>query len=516
MKAHSTILAALLLAAAPAFANSGDAPPTKVSIEQNETGIAWFKGDVDSAFAKAKAENKPVFLYWGAVWCPACNQVKATIFNRQTFIDRSRFFVPVYIDGDSPGAQKLGARFKVRGYPSMILFRPDGSEVTRLPGEVDSERYMRALALAMNATHSVKDLLQSAQKEPSKLRADDWRLLSFHSWDTDQQLVSEQDLAATLQALATACPPGDNATRLNLLAWVANANAKPASAAKIDKESALERLIKILGDQRMTHDNLDILINYASELTEFLSTAATRDTLLKAWQPALERLSTDSTLSKTDRISALAAKVGLARLITPTGALDPALVKTVRERVAETDRTTTNVFERQAVISAAAHTLTVTGLLDDSDALLKAELKRSHSPFYYMSSLAQNAEQRNDKAGAIAWYEQAYQGAKGPATRLQWGGALLRGLLRLSPDDETKIENVSQSVFTELASTPDAFYDRNSKQLARLGTQFVEWNKTGKHDKLMQRIQAQIKDLCAKVPTADGQRSSCESTLQVS
>src|SRR5436853_5122554 len=76
-------------------------------------GIAWFTGDVDAAFALAKRERKPLFLYWGAIWCPPCNQVTATIFNRQDFIDRSRSFVPVYIDGDSPSAQRLASRFKV-------------------------------------------------------------------------------------------------------------------------------------------------------------------------------------------------------------------------------------------------------------------------------------------------------------------------------------------------------------------------------------------------------------------
>lgn len=66
-----------------------------------------------------------MFLYWGAVWCPPCNQVKSTIFNRPDFIAATRQFVPVYLDGDSENAQQLGEKFKVRGYPTMILFRPD-------------------------------------------------------------------------------------------------------------------------------------------------------------------------------------------------------------------------------------------------------------------------------------------------------------------------------------------------------------------------------------------------------
>ena len=126
-------------------------------------GIAWRHAandaDVNAAFALAKAGSKPVFVYWGAKWCPPCNQVKATLFNRQDFIERSRAFVPVYVDGDSPGAQKLGTRFKVSGYPTMVLFNPQGTELTRLPGEVDPKRYTEVLTLGMNAQRPVKEVL---------------------------------------------------------------------------------------------------------------------------------------------------------------------------------------------------------------------------------------------------------------------------------------------------------------------------------------------------------------------
>src|SRR5271165_5777832 len=114
-----------------------------------EPAIAWVYGDVDGAFARARSEHKPLFLYWGAVWCPPCNQVKATLFKRRDFVERSSQFIPVYLDGDQPSAQKLGDRFRVLGYPTMILFASDGTEITRLPGEIDPQLYLQALSLGL-------------------------------------------------------------------------------------------------------------------------------------------------------------------------------------------------------------------------------------------------------------------------------------------------------------------------------------------------------------------------------
>src|SRR5437588_630771 len=121
-KNMSRLAAAATLACAGHCMNAHAGPSGGISALHT---IDWMPAatdaDVDKAFALGKQSGKPVFLYWGAVWCPPCNQVKATLFSRPDFVERSHAFVPVYVDGDKPAAQKIAARFKVSGYPTMIL-----------------------------------------------------------------------------------------------------------------------------------------------------------------------------------------------------------------------------------------------------------------------------------------------------------------------------------------------------------------------------------------------------------
>jgi thioredoxin-related protein len=492
--------------------------PGKVEAGPAEGGIAWEKGDVDAAFAAAKAANKPVFLYWGAVWCPPCNQVKATIFSRQDFVDRSRFFVPVYLDGDTKSAQKLGARFKVSGYPTMILFKPDGTEITRLPGEVDADQYMRVLAMGMSGARPVKDTLAAALGSAgARLSSDDWRLLAYYSWDTDdQQIMAKDKVPSTLRRLALACPADqrDTAVRLDLRALAAAATVKDARP-HADR-AASDRVMKLLADPTIARGNFDIVVNYAGDVTKSITLpgSAERAQLSAAWDGALDRLMADATLSPADRLAAVDAKVALARLDVPKGALPGALLKTAREQVVRADRETTDPYARQSVISAAAELLTDAGLLDESDALLKAELTRSHSPYYFMLGLAANAKKRGDKTAALAWHEKAYAAADGPATRLQWGASYVNALVELSPEDAARIEKAAGSLIGELDPTPDTFYGRNQRALDRMSKKLAGWDKGRQHEATVKRMRAQMTGVCARLPSGDPARAQCESLLR--
>ena len=486
-----------------------------------DDGIAWRKGDVDAAFAEAKAGNKPVFMYWGAIWCPPCNQVKATIFNRQDFVERSRFFVPVYIDGDSPHAQKEGARFKVSGYPTMILFKPDGTEITRLPGEVDADQYMRVLAMGMNGARPVKATLAAAlssdRSAGAKLAPEDWRMLSYYSWISDeQQLMPKKDVAMTLARLAKACPAdqAETATRLELQALAIAADAKGARP-RIDQRAA-DRVIAVLADARLARENFDTFAYYAGSIAAYLTPAqsAERARLIATWNVALDRFIADTRLATADRLVAVNAKIELARLGTPKGTLPEALLATVREQVARANQEATDVYARQAVISAAAEVLAEAGLLDLSDALLTKELERSHSPYYFMLGLAANARKRGDKAGALDWAEKAYAGANGPATRLQWGVGYVKNLIELAPQDVARIESAAGQVIGELEARPETFYERNRRALERMGRELAAWNKDKAHNDSVQRLRAQMANVCAKLPAADPARATCDGALR--
>jgi len=484
--------------------------------------VAWLPAaadaDIERAFAQGRAEKKPVLVYWGAEWCPPCNQLKATLFNRQDFIERSKNFVAVNIDGDLPGAQKLGARFKVRGYPTMILFNTDGAEITRLPGEADAPAVMNVLQMGLAGGRPVKTVLADA-RAGKPVSPNDWRMLAFYSWDTDEaQLVPENERAGLLATLAAGCPASEAeaATRLRLKSLAASDEGQGIKA-----DAALRaQMLKLLADPGASRTQMDVLVNAAPEIAKALAPApgADRQAAVKALDAALQRLQADATLSRADRMSALIGRVDLARLDQPKATLAPklpaALVQQVRAAAAQADRELTDSYERQAVITAAAYLLAEAGLWQDSDALLKASLAKSHAPYYLMSQLAGNAKKQGRKAEALGWYEKAYERSEGPATRLQWGSNYLVNLIELAPQDEARIEKAASRLIQEAGAQQGAFYERSAHSMQKLGDQLVAWNAKGQHQAVLVRLRAQLAPVCAKLPAADAQRSACEGVFK--
>src|SRR5262249_53499654 len=181
---------------------------------------------------------------------------------------------------------------------------------------------------------------------------------------------------------------------LKAVAAAADAGDKERS---FDRAAAVAQLDAVLADPALARENFTALTDSAEDVAKGLAlTPPERARLLKTWDPLLARWADDGSLSRADRLSAVIARVELARLDAGDGALPPNLVNDVRFAARRAERETTDKYERQAVVSAAAYALREAGLMDESDAMLKAELNRSHSPYYFMLSLGANARKRGD------------------------------------------------------------------------------------------------------------------------
>lgn len=494
-------------------------------------GIDWFEGSVDEAFAYAKENNKPLFLYWGAVWCPPCHYLKSKIFVRDEFIAQTRSMVPVYLDGDTERAQIYGERFGAKGYPTVILFNPAGQEITRMPSTLPVDRYAEVLEQAMSRMRPIKEVFDDVMAAgPAAADAIDLNLLAFYAWsqDRDIQLPSE-DALETFRRLYRETKPELTAERsrfLNLYLTAAIRRAGDADSGWAlgdeDRAELRDAVAALLEDPEQLAANLDLLLYWSRESVELLypsseaESAAGQTELIAAWKDATRAVEADDSLSVDDRLSALMPRLWLTQLELGDGAeLPEELRHEVRQRIAWAGETVTDEGELQVVVSTMAALLEEAALTGEAETLLSQRLEDTVAPYYYMSWIAGMKSQQGKSEEALEWYRKAYDSASGRYTRFRWGSIYLRQRIKLAPDDVETLADESLAVLDELLTFDDAFAGGNFTRLGQLESAFETWNEDGRHEELIATFRERVHAACDRYPEGgeDAQRSRCRAFL---
>ena len=117
---------------------------TKQLQNQNDQINLQWNTDLNSALKESQKSNKLVFIDFYADWCGYCKEL-----NKETFTDQkvkekfAQKYVLVKINGDL--YPDITSKYKVYGYPTLIILDSNGNEIKRQTGFVSATELLNIL-----------------------------------------------------------------------------------------------------------------------------------------------------------------------------------------------------------------------------------------------------------------------------------------------------------------------------------------------------------------------------------
>lgn len=429
--------------------------------------LPWFDDGVDAAFARARELERPVFLYWGAQWCPPCHRIKREVFAHPRFADLVKQVVPVYLDGDTPEAQRWGEVFGASGYPTLLLLGPDRSELMRFSGVASFDEFAAAFEAALAASRPVAETLRLALDGTAD--AQDWHLLAELSWMQDPRVQLEGEaLLSARKRLADRVPStlaGPSASLSgSLLASVAATPAGVAwpTARAVRAEPRLY-LARLLAGGDASFAARSYVLESAEPILQMLGEPF-RSEIAKRWKRVALKIAEHPRATKDLELQTVVTEIEIDRLLRPGEPLNVELVRRARAIVDASVARATSPRDRHAVISVAAHALGRVGDLEAARDLLLREIERTDTPWYYESALSRLEAEAGETDAALAWARRAAASAEGRATRVQWTVQYLTTVIELGAED--RVADVLDDYYAVALSLPDGFSGRNQRRAA--------------------------------------------------
>lgn len=133
-------------------------------------GIEFFHGTFAEALAKAKTDNKLVFMDAFAEWCGPCKRMAATVFVDEKvgkFMNAN--FICLKTDMEKGEGPELSRKFDVSAYPTLLFLNSEGGLVQRTVGALPADGFVTAAKQALGKVDNTKEFEKSyaeGKREP--------------------------------------------------------------------------------------------------------------------------------------------------------------------------------------------------------------------------------------------------------------------------------------------------------------------------------------------------------------
>ena len=434
----------------------------------------WFKGSVEEAFVQSKNLNKPLFLYWGAIWCPPCNELKSQVFAKQKFRKLINSVIPVYLDGDTDTAQKWGEKLKIGGYPTLLIIDTNHRELLRIVESLNIDEFEQAFLAATALQKPVKEIINDALTK--KVNPQVWQALAYTHWEQmGEDIFDDAKLLEVSASLLEKVPTNLVEVKsvlagkvLKLAARVSQTKGQPPEVQNLLKQiaknvtSLFEHIFKskdtILASRSVIlYDAKKILSWSASHLGK-----PQLENVYSKWESAAKLISTNAESSIDSKLWASYVPLRIYRLRHGDSAsFTKNMLASIKNAVMQADKQAKTAFERKSVITGAAYLLRKIEAYGAAKELLEKELKTSKTPWYIQSSLSRLEEVQGNHKKALFWSGKARESAQGNATKIQWTVSDLLLTIKLEPTELVKIERLLEEYYQLTFSLADGFLGRN-------------------------------------------------------
>jgi thioredoxin-related protein len=458
--------------------------------------IKW-ETNPQRAFEQAKKQDKPLFLYWGAVWCPPCNHIKKTIFSQTAFHKALKDVIPVYIDGDSPDAQTWGEKFQSSGYPTMLLLSSAAKEIYRFPTSSGLNDY---LAVFKDMVKSQKSILHLLDKKVEKLTPWEWKILAQYSWGQDILFKEkEEERVKTLSTLYLRSSK-ENKTSffMHLLSLYSDKNKNFYKLVAMNKHfvSNMEELLKNKKTINLHWDNLSY---YYPEYLETFIEKKNIKTISKKWANQIREIKVKkgSPLKSLSRLSLLTAFE--RQNTTPKGEENYSKIQDLLKEVKGS-------YQTHSFYSSATWYYIENKWYSKATKMAEEAIEKLDFDYYYMGYLSMIELKNKNLSKAQEWKKKAWRNVQSnqKATAFQWGSGYVRFLFKERPLKQKEIENT----LAELFAHEILFQGRSKRIYKKVQKEYKVWL-----SKVEEKKQLMIKKNILKICNSKAKSKMCQTNL---
>ncbi|WP_018339681.1 thioredoxin family protein [Butyricimonas synergistica] len=123
---------------------------------KGQEGVNFEILSFDEALAKAREENKLLFVDCYTTWCGPCKLMSEKVFSQKKV---GEFFNPRFVsvkfDMEKEEGKKFARNYDVASYPTFFLIRPDGTLLHKISGAYEVDEFIRLVKEGIEGTESL-------------------------------------------------------------------------------------------------------------------------------------------------------------------------------------------------------------------------------------------------------------------------------------------------------------------------------------------------------------------------